>query len=298
MTNDNLIPFVILGLLIIGGLMLINPTAIVVEGNETQQVNITYPLNREGTALVVEEFRYEVALGHVNGDTTWNKWGYNDDVDTTATETVWAVGGELVYQETPFLLNLSSTDVDDTMGGTGANSVVIYGVNQNREAVIDVVTLNGTNTVQSNLEFLGINRIAVYLGGSSGWNEGALTGITNTTGDVQAYVPAEQGTTQQAFYFVSANHTFLADWLWIHANKLSGGSTPKMTIKGYVHSFVSDSTYEVFRTVLDTGTENTEELRPSQPFVIGESSILYFTADSDTNNAEVIVRFSGVEVRE
>jgi len=259
---------------------------------------ITAPLNKEGTALIAEDFRYEIALGNINGDTTWNKWGYNDDVDTTATETVWAAGGELAYPTTAAKLNLSSTDVDDTLGGTGANNVVIYGVDQNRVAVIDVVNLNGTSTVQSNLQFLGVNRIAVYLGGSSGWNEGAITASMADTGDIQAYVPAEQGSTQQAFYYVSANHTFLADWLWIHANKLSGGSTPKMTIKGYVHSFVSGSTYEVFRTVLDTGTENTEELRPSQPFVIAESSILYFTADSDTNNAEVIVRFSGVEVRE
>ena len=51
----------------------------------------------------------------------------------------------------------------------------------------------------------------------------------------------------------------------------------------------------MLKTVLHTSAENTEELRPSQPFVIAESSIFYFTAESDTNNAEAIVRFSGIE---
>ena len=53
------------------------------------------------------------------------------------------------------LINISSTSGLDTTGGTGTQAVVIWGINGSWEEVIDVVFLDGTNTVQSNFEYLG-----------------------------------------------------------------------------------------------------------------------------------------------
>jgi hypothetical protein len=107
-------------------------------------------------------------------------------------------------------------------------------------------------------------------------------------------MPAGGSVTEQCVFFVPTSYTFLADWLYINVNKITGGGSPRVTIMGYVKSFITNAVYQVFQTVIDTAVENTVELRPSQPFVIDGTSALYFEATTDTNNTVVAMRFSGV----
>ena len=248
------------------------------------------------TTLIVENYAYSVAAGEVNSGTVWNKFGYNDDIDTaTSPEIIASWGGSAdFFLSSAEILNISSTDADDTSGGTGAHSIIIYGVDNTWADIIDVVTLNGTSTVQSNLAFLGINRMAIYQSGSSPANEGDITAIGASAGTTQGQIPTGTGTSEQSFLFVAANHTFLASDLVINANKLGSGSAPKITIYGYSQVPLTNSRYEVFRKTIDTSVENSFVYKPTMPFVITEKQILYFTATSDTNNGLVNLRFSGI----
>jgi hypothetical protein len=115
---------------------------------------------------------------------------------------------------------------------------------------------------------------------------------------VQGQIPLGLGSSQQAIFFVYADHQMLLDWMLLNVNKLSGGgSSPRVTIKMLVHSFVSNSRYEVFRHTIDTSVENTVELKPSQPFQVGEKSVITVEATTDTNNTIASVRFSGVQIK-
>ena len=118
-------------------------------------VNVSFPLNLEENSIITEDLSREIALGHIDGDFLWNQWAHNEDVDNGVQETVWNVGGEFVRLTSPQLINISSTSGLDTTGGTGTQAVVIWGINGSWEEVIDVVFLDGTNTVQSNFEYLG-----------------------------------------------------------------------------------------------------------------------------------------------
>jgi hypothetical protein len=160
-----------------------------------------------------------------------------------------------------------------------------------------VVTLNGTGSVVTTNTFLGVNRAAIYAAGTGGVNAGTITITATTGGAVQTAIPATAGTSQHAFFFVQASHTALMDWLYINVNKLSGGTAPRVTVRGLVTSLVSRAKYEVFRTTIDTAVENTIEMRPSQPFVVGEKSLIEFQATTDTNNTVAAVRFSFIEER-
>ena len=246
--------------------------------------------------LIVEDYKYAIALGQIEDSTTWNKWGYNDDVDASGIETIWAPGNGFTWINTSSKISFVSTSNSDNGTGTGARSVIIYGLNGTRYAILEVLALDGTTPVITVNNYTGINRVATYLVGDFQKNVGVVTGTSVLGSHTQAMIPASQGTTQQAIFFSQTDHTFLVDWLWIHANKVSGGGSPVVEVRGYVKSFVSGSIYEVYRTKIDTSVENTEELRPSQPFVVGEKSILYFTADSDSANTGVNMRFSGAEV--
>lgn len=244
--------------------------------------------------LGTKDYRYEVAMGNVTNATTWNKFGYNEDIDAAAPEVLWSTGGSFTRLTTDRTLSVVSTDAQDGVAGTGATNVIIYGIDANRAAQTVVVTMNGTTPVVTTETWLGVNRISVYLCGSEESNVGKITATATTDLTVQGEVPIGEGTTQQAIFFTQAGHTALVDWLHINVNKLSG-SSPKVTIKGWVYSFVSEAKYEVFRDVIDTSIENNTDLLPSQPFVIGEKSILWFEMETDTNNTVASCRFSLIE---
>ena len=254
----------------------------------------------DSTSVRPSEFKYEVAEGLRQGYETWNKWGYNADVDGATVETVWSVGGLFTPIVSAETLNVVSTSTDDdgSPAGTGAQSVIIYGVDANLDPQTEVVTMNGTTAVTTTSSWLGVNRVALYLAGATGTNVGNINVTATIEATTQAQIPAGEGSTQQAFSFVPTKHTALMDWLWINAVKDGGGGTPTVTVKCWVTSLVSGAKYEVFRALLDTARGDHQEFRPTQPFVIGEKSLIEFQASSTTNDTAVSVRFSYIQVRQ
>ena len=251
------------------------------------------------------DYTTEVALGRRQGHSTWNKFGYNEDIDTTSPEVIAAFGGAFNQRlEDAELLDIVSSSTSDDSGGTGVTQLVIFGVGGTtadaRNEITDVVTMDGTTTVQSNLRFWGINRMTIFTSGSSNSNVGTITATAATSGNTMATMPAGEGTTQQMVFYVPDNHQFLATWLKLSVIKSSGGGSPEVTFKGYVYSEVVDSQFEIYRDSIDLSGSNGDriELNPTEPFVVGERSILWFEAETSTNNTSARGRFSGKLIRD
>jgi hypothetical protein len=263
----------------------------------TSPSNSIMPEGFDSMAVRPTHYQYEVAMGRRQGRTTWNKFGYNGDLDI-GTETIWASGGTFTRINTASTFTVVSSSAQDILtSGTGAWNVVIYYVDADRLAQTVVVPLNGTTPVVTAVTGLGINRAALFNTGSGDVNAGTITITATTGGTTQATIPAGEGTTQQAIFFTQANHTALMDFLSINVNKISGGGSPRVTVRGWVYSYVSTAKYLVFQQTIDTSVENSFTLNPNQPFVVGEKSIVYFEATTDTNNTIVSCRFSLIEVR-
>lgn len=239
----------------------------------------------------------EVALGLRQGETGWDKWGYNLDIDTAAEETIWEPGGDMTFLTSAETLDIVSTDANDVDAGTGAHGVVVYGIDANRESQVEVVLLNGLTDVTTTNTWLGVNRMALYRAGSGSVNAGRITATASTALTVQASIPAGEGTTQQAIFFTQAGHTALARDLFINAVKTTGGGNPLVVVRGWVLSFVSNAKYEVFRYNFDTQRGDHMVFGPRKAFPVGEKSVLWFTASTDTNNTAMAVRFSAIERR-
>ena len=251
----------------------------------------------DSTSVRPTNFKYEVALGKRQGAELWNKFGYNDDLDSGSPELVAAQDGLLTILTSASTLTISSSSASDSNGGVGANSIVIYGIDTNRLSAIEVVALDGLSDVVTTSTWLGINRVAIFLAGTSQSNVGNITIEATTGGSVQAYLPIGVGTTQQLIFFSQAGHQVLADWVVLNAQKISGGGNPIVTFKGWVYSAISNSKYEVFREIIDTSTDGHTALTPSQPFVIGESSVFYIEATTTVNNTVVSGRISLIEFK-
>lgn len=252
----------------------------------------------DATVTRPTDYTEEVALGRRQGAQLWNKFGYNSDIDTaTDPEVIAEFGGSFTPITTATTLRLTSSSTSDDDGDVGANTVLVYGIDANRNEQNESFTLNGTSNVDSTSTWLGVNRIAITSAGTSLANVGKITATAITGGDTLATVPAGEGVTQQCILYTYANYQFLADWLTVNTLKQAGGN-PIVTIKGWVFSAVTNSKYEVFRQSIDTSIENTVQIVPNEPFVISGSSVFWIEAETDRDDTIVNARFSGKMVRD
>jgi hypothetical protein len=239
-----------------------------------------------------KEYRYEVAMGNIYGSSTWNKFGYNADIDGSA-EIVASFGGTFNIMTSADTLNVVSTANSDNSGGQAARTIVLVGIDANGDYQEETVTMNGQTPVTTVNTWLGINRAYVASVGTFNYNAGNIT-ISDTSAifGTQAQIPSMKGITQQSIFHVPSGHKFLSDWLEINASRQ--GATPFIQIFGYVYNRPTNVRQQIFTTSTGDGQSSQLQLTPSQPFVINEDSVLYFEATSDHTNTLVSLRFSGI----
>lgn len=137
-----------------------------------------------------------------------NKFGYNNDVDTTTDpEDIWSVGGLYPYSTFSTAQNLevvSSLAADTVTTGTGAWSVTISGLDANLNSQSVSVDLTGTTAVEvTGTTWLAVNRAFINEPtGTGGTNAGVLTIRVSGGGTTVAEIPATRGQTQQCVYRV------------------------------------------------------------------------------------------------
>lgn len=247
----------------------------------------------DATVMRPTDFHTEVALGRRQGVTTWNKFGYNTDIDTASGDEILASwGGTFQFITTGETITIVSSSTADADGDTGVNSIVVYGVDENWDAVTEVFLMNGTTNVVSTSSWIGINRVAVFLSGTGRTNAGTISVTASSSGYTLAQMPVGTGVTQQCVFYVARNHQYLAEWLHFTALKIGGGN-PSLEFKGQVYSSVNNTIQEIYRGELDTNDSTNLDVNTPIPFPVSESAILYFTGSTTANNTSVTCRFSG-----
>ena len=265
---------------------------------ELVQLNAVGVINQE---LIVNElqnptdFIYQVSLGKRDGYISWNKFGYNADIDAANQEVVWSHSNGWTYLTTASTLDIVSTSANDDLLGTGAQVVHISGINENKEIVSEDIELDGLLPVTTQHQYFGVNRIAVISSGSLHTNDGVITAsVTGSPANIQGEIPLGSGITQQAIFHIPKDYTFASNWLWANVGRTVNQQVPSVIIYMYHYSYITNVKREIFRAKIDGSTENTIDLRPPQPFVIPEQGILWAEAKTDKDDTEVQVRFSGM----
>ena len=258
----------------------------------TAPINGLLAENYDATVVRPTDYKSEVAMGKRQGRVLWNKFGYNNDIDI-GTEVIASWGGTFTPLTTATTLIITSSSANDTNGGTGCNSIVVYGIDENRDEKIEVVTLNGTTPVVTASTWLGINRIAMFLCGSGKVNAGEIDILATVGGSVMAQMPIGGGVSQQCIFHIPRNHNFLTEFLML--NVLNRGKNAELTVKLWVYSAVNNGNQEVFKVDIDTSVTNEPlQLNPNLPFPISEKSVMWLECTSNTANIIVNARFSGI----
>jgi len=145
-----------------------------------------------------------IATGEIENAISINKFGYNDTVGTSF-ETVQVGSANFVYPTTAATVSIVSDETTDDDGDTGANTVLLQGLDGDYNVITETVTMDGTNSVTTNASFLRIFRMSVETAGSSEASDGTIT--ASIGGNVQATIdPEYDNQTLQAAYTVPAGY--------------------------------------------------------------------------------------------
>lgn len=154
-------------------------------------------------------FYMEVAKGNIAGHSIVHKFGKNPAVGTTGFDTIWNGGGEYTgFNATAAeTVTVVSSDGNDTLLGDGLQTLVLHGLDADWIEQSEVIELNGTTAVTSQLSYIRCYRAKGLTsgGGTFSTNLGVITIAQSiTTANVFAQIPIGYGTTMIAAYTIPA----------------------------------------------------------------------------------------------
>lgn len=239
----------------------------------------------------------EIVIGRRSGVRPFTKFAYRTGLTAAAgEETVWAwTGGNFTPMTTASTFTIAYTNTSDGSTANGAKTLFFQYIDASGLPAEAVHTLGSSGSDVTSFTGLGINRIVVSSSGSTQTNGGAIQVTETTGGTTQAYLPANEGVTQQLIYFTGSNSYAIGKYLWISCNKISGGGSPRVTIKGYVFNRNIATKFQIFRATIDTSSDTIIKINEPVGFRLTPTDVLYFVADTDTNNTVIDIRMSLVE---
>jgi hypothetical protein len=166
------------------------------------------------------------AMGLNSQAVLYSKFGRNADVDgVSSVEDVWSRGG--LYTGFPTgaadTVSVSSSSSNDTVAGSGARTIRIFGLNAAGTRQIEDLTLNGTTPVVTTSLWTRLTFIKCLTGGSLQTNSGTITvSHTNTPANVLAEVPVGFGSSQITAFTVEAGYTGILKNLQVGASNNNG----------------------------------------------------------------------------
>jgi len=244
-----------------------------------------------------EELAYQLAINptkYAGKAFSINKFGFNLDIDATK-EDLWASGGTKT-DRTPAdtgVVEVVSSDANDTVGGTGAHSITVYGYDADGNFVSDWQELNGTTAVELDLPMMDSYRAIVNSAGSNEYNIGDIT-VRHKTGPVSiAFIPASFNQTQMSHFIVPKNFTcfFLGGTASIGGVQGGGGAK-----RGDIHLEVKPNgcQWRVTETFGATSDSGPISLDIKFPFRFPELTHIKASCTAETSNTEAYVQYDMV----
>lgn len=127
------------------------------------------------------------------------------------------------FPENPLILQVGSTDANDTLTGTGARRVMLYGLDANFKEQFEIVNMAGATFVSTTKTWARCNKAVVIEAGS---NQGASGQITIVGGGgIFARILPKENVSRNLIYSVPANKTAFVSDLWFSINRSSGSAS-------------------------------------------------------------------------
>ena len=245
------------------------------------------------------DFHDDIVRGKVANARHYTKFGYRTGITAAGGyQTIWAYSsGNFTPMTTASTFTITYNNSNDGLGTNGALSLYFDYIDADGLYAITQITLGNSGTDVTSFTGLGINRVAVVNSGSGQTNVSAITVTETTGGTVQGYLPAGEGVTQQAIFHTDEASQAIAKFVYVKVNKLASGN-PRVTVHGWVFNRTYSTKFLIYREIFDT-RDGDVQANINEPigFRLSPRDVLYFEANTDTNDTEVDARFSLIEYK-
>jgi hypothetical protein len=247
-------------------------------------------------SIIIKELQQPVAQ-----HSTLYKFGFNADVATNF-EDIADPGGSLTWRLTASTVQVSSNDTDDVVGGAGARSVVLYGLDGSYNPVNETVSLSGIGVVSTTSSFLRVNRAIVATAGATGRNEGTIyigngglsaTSTASGSGtlvNIFAQVAAGSGQTLMAAWTVPNGQTFYLTNLFATS---SVGGAVNVTVQWRLLARPENGAWNTKHEFITGGADVNLDLS-NTPIVFAEKTDIVVQAKASGGTEDCSAAFAGV----
>lgn len=233
--------------------------------------------------LHYRDFALEVAKGNIPKHGLITKFGHNADIDTGVDEDVWNQGGTYVAPTVARVHDIVSNAAADTAAGTGARTVLIYGINGSYARTTETVTLNGAVNVPTVNSYLHIHLMQVTSSGTGGVNAGKITATAQTDATVTCSIDAGNGQSESTIYLVPTGYKAYVMRLRSRMNNSTANSA--ITVALYTYPFGMAWQLKTKMGINNSGTSFAQlDYTGSSPFIVPEKTWIKLRATGATNN--------------
>lgn len=125
----------------------------------------------------------DLARSVITGQRAFFFFGYSPVVALGVWEDIHPTGGDIQWQTSAVTVSVSSTDVNDTIAGSGCQKVEMHGLSDTGADQSEVIDLNGQTEVDSNLTYRRVNKLhAEQVGTYGASHEGNITARVDSSG--------------------------------------------------------------------------------------------------------------------
>jgi len=226
-------------------------------------------------------------LAHRHGWVAVQKFGRNNDLDPADGEVlVWDTGTTYEYQTSAQTLELLSSDANDTAAGTGAQKVIVYGLDGDWNLVQEEVTLNGVSAVATTNTFLRVYRLKVTDVGSGNINAGDITCQVSPGGAILATCPAGEGSSFLSLFTIPAGYEgYLYEYDVTTDAALNSEATVRVRTRELGKAFRTSAQFLVSK---EAPGRNTYRL----PVRLAAKTDLALTAEASALNSKIFAQFT------
>lgn len=237
-----------------------------------------------------------LSLGLVGGVNIIQKSYYNNDIDGGKSEDLISQGGNYVFLATAEKILLSSTSPNDSLTGTGANSIKISGLDSAYNEILETVNLNGSNSIQTVNSFLRVNKVEVISAGALQRNAGTITLVSSISLNTVSEIPLDTvgngvSVDRQGVYTSPRGKTTVITSSHYSLSKRRGVSGTK-EVEFRALKISNNIRKELF--TLSTRSDSSI-YKNSSIYVLNEMEDILFSSISYTGNSRVSGKFDAIE---
>lgn len=233
-----------------------------------------------------------IVLGRVDGANGFSTGGFAGDIQTTDTPCLlWDSKTAYTFQTSAVPMQIRSTSANDTVGGTGAQTVMIRMLDGDYNESLVIANLNGVTPVPIGTYLHNNQFLIIPPTGSALTNVGNIILETVAGAVLQGFILAGKGIQRSMLYTVPAGKTLIVDNLYFNPGN-SGGSNIVVTIE--LTFRFQDGTVVSGTTNLFSGSSGPLSVTLPTGFMVPEkTSIYYRILQVSANNASFSLNASG-----